>query len=140
MNEADEKIIKEILEWIDQEFLEWSNTVKVGDMVDASEDGFYTFSKHQYKTKGKLYQVQEVDVRTDDTGEVYCCTVKVHGDYQDPTSKDPEIVWLGPSKVIIRNGEVIWESGLVKASLVLLNSDEVLDEEQRGLLTSIINR
>jgi hypothetical protein len=88
----------------------WGETVQVGDWVDSWDDGFYTFSDHQYKTKGKLYQVREVDIRP------HSISVIVDGDYLDPAANGkPEKVWMGASKVIVRNGKVIWESHLEKA-------------------------
>lgn len=139
MAQTTDEVIDEILAEIDQDEKRWAETVQVGDLVDASDDGFYTFSGHQYKTKGKLYPVREVDIRTDrETGKVYSRTVIVNGDYQDPTSNRPENVWLGPSKVIMRNGEIVWESSLVKSARALLASDEPLDDEQRKSLQNML--
>jgi len=94
----------------------WSETVQVGDFVDGTLNRFYTFSEHQYETKGKLYEVREVDIRKDqDTGEIYSISVIVDGDYRDPKSTTPERLWLSPGKVIYRNGVPIWESRHIKS-------------------------
>lgn len=109
-------IIEQLLLDIKEDERTWRETVQVGDWVDCSTDGHYTFSDHQYKTEGKLYQVRELDFRHDVDGNYYSTTVIVDGDYFDPSRNGlPENVWLGPSKVIIREGKTIWESSLEKA-------------------------
>lgn len=121
-------LIDEILAEIHDDERTWSETVQVGDWVDASDDGHYTFSNHQYKTKGRLYQVRVVDLRPDSK------TVIVDGDYKDPRRNgEPERVWLGQSRVIIRNGEIVWESSLQKAINLydLTEESKTLDDEER---------
>lgn len=127
MPDATEALIDEILADIDNDERTWSETVQVGDWVDASDDGHYTFSGHQYKTKGKLYQVRVVDLRP------HSKTVIVDGDYQDPTNPNPEKVWLGPSRVIVRNRAIVWESSLQKSINLydLTEESTTLDAESR---------
>jgi len=108
--ESVDEVIAGLLDEIKNDDKSWADTVQVGDWVDSPFDGHYTFSGHQYKTKGKLYQVRVVDVRDHGT------SVIVDGDYFDPAMNgEPEKVWLGSSKVIVRAGKVIWESSLEKA-------------------------
>lgn len=117
MNDLD-SVIGSILSKIVQDGQIWAETVQVGDWVDSSMEGYYTFSNHKYKTQGKLYQVREVDLRPQSK------TVIVDGDYQDPENPKPERVWLGPSRVIIRDRKIIWESSLQKAINLYFLSDE----------------
>jgi hypothetical protein len=91
----------------------WAAEVKAGDWVDCSEDGYY-LSGPRFKTKDKLYQVREVDIRKDANGVVYSRTVVVTGDYMDPASKRHEKVWLGCSRLVVRDREVVWESSLTR--------------------------
>ena len=123
--EADQ-VGEEILAEIHRDEVVWSETVQVGDWVDASDDGHYTFSGHQYRTKGKLYQVKVVDIRADENGKVYSRTVIVDADYTDPNGDGkPERMWLGPGRVIVRNGVIVWESSLQKSvNHVLANRHE----------------
>ena len=99
---AQAKIVDEIIANITADEKSWKKTVQVGDYVDCHSDGFYAFSKKQYQTKGKLYRVEAV------ADESICA----FGDYHDPRREFPEPIWLGPGKVIVRDGVVIWESSL----------------------------
>lgn len=112
--EADETdaILEQMLREIDEDEVNWSNTVQVGDWVDARDDGFY-LSGPQYRTKDKLYQVRAVDIRADADDKVYSRTVIVDSDYLEPElGNKPQRQWLGSSRVIVRDGKVIWESKL----------------------------
>lgn len=115
------ELIEKMVEEIENDNRSWSETVQIGDWVDSSDDGCYTFSGHQYKTKGKLYQVRAVDKH----GK----RVMVDGDYKDPNNPNPEKVWLGPNRVIVRNREIVWESSLQKS----INQYDLttLDDENR---------
>lgn len=111
--QSTEDIVTKIIQEIKNDEESWKNTVQVGDYVDASDDGYYTFSKHKYKTKGKLYKVRHLDFRHNPT-------VIVYGDYIDPAANgEHEKVWLGPSEVIFRNGIMIWESSIQKSLKVI---------------------
>lgn len=103
-------MVDEIMAQLLADEIEWSKTVQVGDWVDSRDDATY-LSGPQYKTKDKLYQVREVDIRTDqETGKVYSRTVIVDGDYFDPSRKgEPEKVWMSNGRVIVRNGVIVWE-------------------------------
>jgi len=110
-----DEMFEEIMAEMRADEVSWSETVKIGDWVDCSSDGHYTFSGHQYKTENKLYQVRMIDIRKDENGKVYSRTVVVDGDYFDPSRNgEPERVWMGNGRVIVRNGEIIWESSLQK--------------------------
>ena len=91
---------------MDKDEQDWKSIVQIGDWVDSPDTKHYCFSGHQYQTQGKLYQVKQLDFRPDST-----CVI-VNGDWQDPTRTEPENVWLGYSKVIVRNGQIIWQSHL----------------------------
>lgn len=146
MNDTEDKtewdetdhLVDQILSEIDEDERIWSETVQVGDFVDGSRDRTYTFSKHQYETKGKLYEVREKDMRKDENGKFYSRTVIVDGDWQDPTRAEPERHWLGMSKVIYRNGELIWESTLIKAARASLEGCDKLTQEQRKELEEML--
>jgi hypothetical protein len=123
-------MVDDIMAQIFADEIEWSKTVQVGDWVDCSDNATY-LSGPQYKTKDKLYQVREVDIRTDqDTGKVYSRSVIVDGDYFDPSRKgEPERVWMGNGRVIVRNGVIIWESSLQKRiKEMILNPPAELSE------------
>jgi hypothetical protein len=102
-------LVDEILADFDNDNKSWRDIVQIGDWVDSWSTGTYTFSLHQYKTEGKLYQVRELDFRKNPL-------VIVDGDYFDPFGNgQPEKVWLGPSRVVIRDGKIVWESSLEKS-------------------------
>lgn len=114
-------VIDEILAAVANDERDWAETVQPGDWVDAADDRHFTFSQHQYCTKDKLYQVKAVDIRADESGRVYCRTVLVDSDFTDPNGDGrPERMWLGPSRVIVRDGVVIWQSTHMKAVDYLL--------------------
>lgn len=114
-------MLNEMIDGIHQDEIDWSHVVQVGDWVPASDDGFF-LSGPQYKTKGKLYQVREVDIRTDQTtGKVYSRSVIVDSDYIGEDGK-PQRTWLGNGPVIVRDGKVIWESRLQKSVSNLLEN------------------
>lgn len=131
VNKEQLDIINEILIELDNDNKTWSETVQVGDYVDSRTDGHYTFSGHQYKTKGKLYQVQQLDMRNDPL-------VIVYGDYVGDDPDNPEIIWLGPSNVIIRNGVVIWQSSIQKA-LAAIDLTTLSIEELKNYNSMIYN-
>jgi hypothetical protein len=121
--------MQEIIDSIDQDWNNFFENVKIGDFVDSNEDAFY-LSGHQYKTKNKLYEVKQIDVRRDEHGKIYCRSVIVEGDYQNHKTKR-NLVWLSPTRVIYRDGKLVWESNLQKSSklCIELHSHELTQEE-----------
>jgi hypothetical protein len=111
------KVFEDVLDEIKADEISWSKKVRVGDYVDAQEDAFFLSSNVRYKTKGKLYRVKEVDIRSEN-GKVYSRTVIVDSDVEG------ERMWLGPERVIVRNGRIVWESSIQKGLNALSKADK----------------
>ncbi len=90
----DDSFLTQILQEVREEESRWARIVCVGDYVLCERTQRYTFSRHRYTRKGKLYQVREVDPRG---------YVIVFGDYTEPGPNYREKVWLSVS-LTIRNG------------------------------------
>ena len=108
MTKSDKDHEDAFLDWLLQSLIdeekEWASILQVGDWIDGNDDKFYTFSGHQYETKGKMYQVRAIDRRVKYT------TAIVDGDYLDPNGNgNPEKVWLSVGTKIVRDGKVVWE-------------------------------
>jgi len=114
------EILARFFESINNDTNSFFETVKVGDFVDSDEDAFY-LSGPQYKTKNKLYEVKEIDIRRDENGKIYSRTVIVEGDYQNHKTKI-NLVWLSATRVIYRDKKLIWESSRQKSSKLFLET------------------
>jgi hypothetical protein len=131
--------MEEIISSIIQDENGFFENVKVGDFVDSDEDAFY-LSGQQYKTKNKLYEVKEIDVRRDEHGKIYSRSVIVEGDYQNHKTKR-NLVWLSPTRVIYRDGKLVWESDIQKSSklCIELHSHKLSQEIIYNLKSYIYN-
>lgn len=99
-----DKLLDWVLQTLKEEQNEWAFVLQVGDWIDGNDNKYYTFTGHQYETKGKMYQVREVDRRPGYT------TAIVDGDYFDPKAHGkPERIWLSAGTKIVREGKVVWE-------------------------------
>jgi hypothetical protein len=98
LNEAQAAAAKQVIDEILAAEKSWAETVRIGDLVDADRDQHFTFSKTRYLTNGKLYAVKELDFRP------------LHKSYSVIVDSDVpgEIAWLHDSRVIIRDGIVVW--------------------------------
>lgn len=97
-----EQIAKDIIAEIIAEEIEWRRTICVGDYIDAREDGTYMSTGERYRTKDKLYRIYRVDRR--DTSTTAVADSDIPG----------EDVYFSSSRVIVRDGKVIWGNSVYK--------------------------
>ncbi len=121
-------IARQIRDEILAEEKSWRETIRVGDWVDSAEDATYTPSNIQYRTKDRLYEI--VDVRyVRDAG----ASAIVSGDYLEESTS------IHKSRVIVRDGKVIWRSRIQQHLVEMRQAGEqikyglddyLLDEER----------
>lgn len=74
----DDDFLSRILQEMQEDDARWLSLVRPGDYILCGDTKRYTFSRHRYTRKGKLYRVLEVDPRG--------CVI-VYGDYTEPGKK-----------------------------------------------------
>ena len=98
LNEAQAAAAKRAIDDVLAAEKSWAETVRIGDLVDSTDDHHFTYSGTRYLTRGKLYTVKATDPRPD----AKSFTVIVDSDVES------EIAYINGSNVVIRDGVIVW--------------------------------